>query len=226
MGGKHWIPRPDSHFDAFFGHYAATAVKNTSGTPPVWPHIPKTVALALQSGYTVWHEAYHKLAGPHTSGDVLAKKELKIAGEKDLQAFNREFIVTSRYVTDEQRRDIGCPVHDTTRTRIGTPRTVALLTGLRATGGSAVELRFRDEATPDSTAIPYGMGGCLLNYAWGPEKINDHALLTKTVLMTRTPYTLVLPPAASGATLSCCARWQNKTGHLGKPSAIHHIVVS
>jgi hypothetical protein len=97
---------------------------------------------------------------------------------------------------------------------------------LRAAGGYAVELRFQDEAAPDSTAIPYGMNGCLLNYVWGPEKIGDRALLKEAVLMTRSPYVLSLPPQAEGAFLSCCARWQNKTGRLGKPGDIRHIAVS
>jgi hypothetical protein len=31
---------------------------------------------------------------------------------------------------------------------------------------------------------------------------------------------------AEGKYLSCYARWQNETGHLGKPSAIQHIAIS
>ncbi|MDR1095731.1 MAG: hypothetical protein LBL31_05030 [Spirochaetaceae bacterium] len=224
--GDDFIPRSDLEFDQFFGHYCDVVDENTSGTSPLWPHIPRSAALTLRSSYSGFHKAYLKLQGPHTSGDVLAKKELKTAGEKELRAFNREYILSSRNVTDDQRRDIGCPVHDTTRTRIGTPKTVPLLTSLRAMSGHAVELRFQDETTPDTTAIPYGMNGCLLNYAWGPEKIEDPALLKETALMTHTPYTLTLPPAAEGSFLSCYVRWQNETGDLGKPSAIQHIVVS
>jgi hypothetical protein len=220
------VPGPDIEFDQFFEHYCEVAVENTSGTTPVWPHIPKTEALTLRSDYIFWHEAYLKLQGPHTSGDVLAKQELRAAAEKDLRAFNREYILFSRKVTDAQRKDLGCPVHDTHPTHIGTPKTVPLLTSLRTMSGHAVEIRFQDETTPDSTALPYGTNGCLLNYAWGPEKIEDLALLKETALMTHTPFTLALPPEAEGATLSCYIRWQNETGHLGKPGEVHHIVVT
>jgi hypothetical protein len=221
-----WVPGGDLEFDQFYGNYCDVVEENTSGTPPVWVHIPRSEVFTLRSSYSGFHDALLKLRGPHTSVDVLAKNKLRAAGEKDLRAFNREFIVNSRYVTDEQREELGCPVHDTTRTRIGTPKTVPLLTSLRAMSGHAVELRFQDETTPDTTAIPYGMNGCLLNYAWGPEKIDDPALLKETALMTHTPYTLTLPPAAEGSFLSCYVRWQNETGDLGKPSAIQHIVVS
>jgi hypothetical protein len=226
MSSDKLVPGPDIEFDKFFGHYVDVTVENVSGTSPVWPHIPKTEAFTLRSSYEGWHEAFLKLQGPHTSGDVLAKQEMRVIVEKEIRAFNREYILYSKHVTDAQRRDIGCPVHDTTHTRIGTPKTMARVTGLRAVGGHAVEIRFQDETTPDSTAIPYGMNGCLLNYAWGPEKIDDIALLKETALMTHTPFTLVLPPAASGATLSCSTRWQNETGDLGMPDEIHYIVVS
>jgi hypothetical protein len=77
MVRKNWIPRSDIDFDGFFGRYTAAAVKNTSGTPPVWPHIPPDRAMALNSACVAWHAARAKLNGPHTSGDVLAKNGLR-----------------------------------------------------------------------------------------------------------------------------------------------------
>jgi hypothetical protein len=88
-----------------------------------------------------------------------------------------------------------------------------------------VEIRSHDEATPDSRAIPYGYNGCLLRYDWGPEPITDRALLAKSLLITRFPYTLILPPEAEGFRLSCTLYWQSRD-LVGAPSAIESVVIS
>jgi hypothetical protein len=88
-----------------------------------------------------------------------------------------------------------------------------------------VEIRAHDEATPDSRAIPYGCNGCLLRYDWGPEPITDRALLTKSLLITRFPYTLALPPEAEGFRLSCTLCWQSR-GLVGTPGVIESVVIS
>jgi hypothetical protein len=81
----------------------------------------------------------------------------------------------------------------------GEPPTRANVTDLKPLGGAAVEIRFQDEETPRSWAIPAGYNGCLLAYAWGPEKLNDYELLTKTALMTHHIWRLELPPEAAGS---------------------------
>jgi hypothetical protein len=73
---------------------------------------------------------------------------------------------------------------------------------LRPLGNSRVEIRAHDEATPDCRAIPYGCNGCLLKYTWWPERVTDYAALTQSTLMTRLPFTLILPPEVSGAYLT------------------------
>jgi hypothetical protein len=50
---------------------------------------------------------------------------------------------------------------DATHTPIERPATRSLITDLKTLGGFQVEIRFQDEATPDSYAIPYGCNGCL-----------------------------------------------------------------
>ena len=110
--------------------------------------------------------------------------------------------------------------------RGGSPETRALITGLRALGGFRVEIRFQDDASPGSQAIPYGCCGGLLNYTWGPEKITDYTALTQAVLMIRSPYVLDLPPEAEGKFLSCTVRWQNIRGKTGPVGKIHHSVIA
>ena len=88
-----------------------------------------------------------------------------------------------------------------------------------------VKIRARDETTPDSRAIPYGYNGCPLRYAWESESVTNRALLTKSILMTRFPFTLTLPPEAPGSRLSCTACWQNRD-LVGQPGAIENVVIA
>jgi hypothetical protein len=53
---------------------------------------------------------------------VTAKNEARDEAEAILRDFNRSFILYAREVTDAQRRDIGCPVHDPTRTPVPRPQ--------------------------------------------------------------------------------------------------------
>jgi hypothetical protein len=119
---KDWVPSTDQDFEDFFKKYAITAKTNTAGATPVWTHIPDTRVDELTNSYGAWHVAWEKLKGPHTPGDVVAKNEARDAGEDILRAFNREYILNAREVTDAQRRDIGCPVHDTTHTPVPRPQ--------------------------------------------------------------------------------------------------------
>lgn len=119
---KDWIPAKDAEFDPFFKEYFRTVLKNTSGASPEWAHIPADRVTGLADAYGAWNTAWAKLKEAHTSGDVEAKDEARDAGKRELRDFNNEFILYSRYVTDAQRRDIGCPVHDKTPTTVPRPQ--------------------------------------------------------------------------------------------------------
>jgi hypothetical protein len=108
----------------------------------------------------------------------------------------------------------------------GAPQTKATITTLKPLGGAAIEIRFQDETTPHSRAIPVAYNGCLLAYTWGPEKTGDIAALTQTDLMTHHIWRLALPPEAATSWLSLAVRWQSRTGEKGLWSPIHHIAVS
>jgi hypothetical protein len=129
-------------------------------------------------------------------------------------------------VTDADRLAMGLHNQDRIHSNIPVPSSRSLITGLKNLGGFRVEIRFHDEATAHSHAIPYGMNGCLLIYTWGDAKVTDYALLTADVLMTASPFTLQLPPEAEGKFLSAAAMWQNNKGQKGPLSEIAHIAVS
>lgn len=220
-----YIPLRFADFDGWFENLINQILEKTGGPNPAWTHIPAEKVTTLTSRYTAWHTAYEKTMGPHTSVDVEAKNNAKKEAVEFIRPFVAQYLKFDP-VTDEDRTAMKLHNRDKHRTPIGVPTTRPIITDLKSLGGFQVEIRFQDEATPRSRAIPYGDNGCLLSYAWGPERITDYKQLTQTQLMTRVPWRLDLPPEAEGKFLSCAARWQNEKAELGRWSDIRVVVVA
>jgi hypothetical protein len=220
---KDYIPDRDAEFDGWLANLTGYVDGRTASG--AWTHIPADKVTALKGHNTAWHAAYVKTLGPHTAVDTKAKNDARKAAEAFARRFVQQYLMFDP-VTNEDRTAMRLHNKDTTHTVIGAPATRALITDLKALGGFRVEIRFQDEATPNSKAIPYGDNGCLLNYTWGPEKKLDYAALTQTKLMTRSPFVLTLPPEAEGKFLSCSSRRQNERGDLGPWGEVQHISVS
>jgi hypothetical protein len=71
--------------------------------------------------FDAFFKKYSQGVGVYTSGDVLAKDEAGEEGKDVLRAFNAQYVLYAREVTDAQRRDIGCPVHSPNRSPISRP---------------------------------------------------------------------------------------------------------
>ena len=220
---KDYIPDRDAEFDGWLANLTSFVDgKITAGT---WMHIPADKVAALKQHNTDWHTAYSKTLGPHTAVDTEAKNDQRKAAESFVRPFVQQYLKFDP-VTNEDRTAMNLHNTDTTKTPIEKPESRALITDLKALGGFRVEIRFQDEATPDSHAIPYGCNGCLLNYTWGPEKVTDYAALSQTRLMTHNPWTLELPPEAEAKFFSGATRWQNERGELGPWGDVQHIVIA
>jgi hypothetical protein len=89
-----------------------------------------------------------------------------------------------------------------------------------------VEIWFHDEPHPERRAKPRGTNGGVLFFTWGKERITDVELLTKTTLMTRSPFRLELPPESQGSFLSCAIRWQSTKGIVGSWSDVQHVMIT
>jgi hypothetical protein len=216
-----FIPSRDAAFDGWLANLTGYVSAKTA----TWTHIPPAKVTALTAVTTRWHNAFEKTLGPHTSVDTEAKKEARKAAEGFVRPFVVQFLKFDP-VTNEDRTAMNLHNRDTTHTPIGVPATRALITEIKALGGFRVEIRFQDEAAPNSKAVPYGDNGCLLNYTVGTEKVTDYGALTQSKLMTRSPWTITFPPEAQGKFLSCGSRWQNERGELGPWGEIQSVVIA
>jgi hypothetical protein len=218
------VPSRDADFDGWLANLTSYVITKTASGGP-FTHIPAEKVTALEGHNTDWHTAYQKTLGPHTAVDTEAKNDVRKAAEGFVRPFIAQYLKFEP-VTNEDRTAMRLHNRDTVHTAIPVPTTRALITDLKALGGFQVEIRFQDEATPTSIAIPYGDNGCLLNFTWGPEKVSDYAALTQTQLMTHSPWTITLPPEAEGKFLSCATRWQNEKADLGPWVEILHTVIA
>jgi hypothetical protein len=218
-----YIPTRDADFDGWLANLTSYVDDKTSSGG--WTHIPADRITTLKQHTVKWHIVYNKILGPHTPVDTEAKKDERKAATAFIRPFVAQFLKFDP-VTDEDRRAMGLHNRDTTKTPLEKPSTRPLITDLKPLGGFQVEIRFQDEATPHSRAIPYGCNGCLLNYTWGTEKVTDYALLKETQLMTRSLWTLTLPPEAEGKFLSCAPRWQSERAELGPWGEVQSVVIA
>jgi hypothetical protein len=156
----------------------------------------------------------------------LLKDEAREEAEQAMRDFANSSVRYNKKMDDAAKARLGLHKGDPTHTSHPDPQTTPVIAELKALGACRVELRFHDEATPDSRAVPEGYNGCLLRYAYGPERITDRALLAQSQLMTRSTFVLNLPPDAERMYLSCEAYWQNDKGRLGQPGEVRHAAVS
>jgi hypothetical protein len=224
MAKSGYIPGGDNDFDAFFNQLVIYAMEKITGQPSIWNNIPVILITALASQYSIWHIAFEKTKGPHTSVDTEAKNDARKVSEALIRPFVNQYLRFDP-VTNEDRTAMGINNKDGTRTTIGAPTTRPSITDMRALGGFQIEICFRDEATPESRAIPYGDSGCLLFYTVSDGHITDYAMLEVTALMTRSPFVITLPPEAEGKRFTCAARWQNRKGEKGPWGEIKTIII-
>ncbi|MDR0598979.1 MAG: hypothetical protein LBG84_02695 [Treponema sp.] len=188
--------------------------------------IPPGEAAEVEALTTEFKVRRAKCAGPDRSKALVSEKD---AVKEALIARVRtmvKFRFNNPIISDADRVSAGLHPRDRTRTPVPVPATRCLIADVKPLGGFRVEIRFQDEAAPESRAIPYGCNGALLNYAFGPEKEMDYDRLLHSALLTNNPWVLTLPPGAEGAFLSLACRWQNNKGELGPWSEIMYIAVS
>jgi hypothetical protein len=187
--------------------------------------IPAAEIAGVTTALDAFKTLHKKAVSPERSPVIIEEKNEARDAFKAKVRVMVKFRFENPVITNADRVRCGLHPRDPVKTPFGVPATVPVIEELKPLGNSRVEIRAHDETTPDSRAIPYGYNGCLLRYAWGPEPLTNHASLTQSILMTRLPYTLTLPPEASGARLSCAAFWQSRD-RIGQPSGIASVVIA
>jgi hypothetical protein len=213
-----FVPTQDAKFNIWLAYLLTYVEEKTSGESPVWSHIPIQRVVELATCNAKWQAAFTKVSGPHTAVDTEAKNDARKEATACVRAFVAQYLKFAP-VSDEDRTAMGLHNRDTHPTRINPPTTRPIME-IKPLGAFREEIYFHDETTAGKSPIPYGDNGCLLNYTWGPEPVEDYTVLLQSKLMTRSPFILTLPQEAEKQILSCAARWQNERGELGPFSEV------
>jgi hypothetical protein len=214
-----YIPRRDVKFfewvSGFYDYAAAHYL------PWNVPDPQSTLGPLVESFQTAYEAA---LSEDHSSVDVAEKNDTRKALEKKVRAYVREFLINNSLVTDKDRREMGLPIHKTTRTPVPVPETYPVL-----------EI---DTGTPRRLAIsyydseskkrgkPYGVHGAEVRWARldrQPENVEE---LINSSFSTRSPLILDFEGHDRGKRVFLCARWEiSRNGEKGPFGTIVEVFI-
>jgi hypothetical protein len=177
---------------------------------------------ALRNTYATALDAAEAPA-TRTAGRVKAKNDAKKALEKELRQDIAEYLTHNRLLRDEDREDLGLPVPDHTHTPVPAPDSTPEFS-LEGHGIGRVRIRFHDQGS-ESKARPYGVNGAVVLYDVLPTPPSVPSALTRNVLATRSPFTLVFAEGESEHKAYVALCWQNEKGEKGPWSAIQGVMI-
>jgi hypothetical protein len=219
MKGKDFVPHRDDTFLDWIRNFIAVIIAHAAA----WL-VPAELVSALQTQLAAFEDALALAkAGNHGKVDVANKNAAKEILMHTARDVTKRFLAWNPAVSDAERELLGVTVHDTVRTSIAAPKTRPEFT-YKVIDLLRLLIDFFDQGST-SHAIPYGYNGAVFFYTVADALVTDYALLDKTLLLTRSPFTLELPPETRGKVLSGAMQWQNEKGEKGPWSEIQSVVI-
>jgi hypothetical protein len=217
--GKNYIPESDAGFNS----WQVNLMSNVASRAPRL-NIPLDEVAAVQTKQSRWTTAYAAVLNPATctKGAVTEKQEARKDYEAALRRLVRTYLTYNPALSDQDREDMGLPIHKTTHTDapVATtiPYVVVILNLIR-------HLRFDFSGSEGSKAKPEGQHGMELAARIGGEKPAGVHELTRSYFDTHTPLTIEFTEADRGQTFWYAVRWENTTGEKGPWSEIMSAVI-
>jgi hypothetical protein len=153
-----YIKRGYVEFDAQFKLIIDTVKANTSGSQPVWTHIPTQEVTKLEAAYDDWHPKHAAAELPTRSKiDVEERIDARKRSEPVLRNFcQRFFYACPDLVSDAQLEAMDLRIHDKNRTRHATPSVIpaaeAAPVASRTHRVIALNPQTKDKKKPDQVA--------------------------------------------------------------------------
>ncbi|MDR2410611.1 MAG: hypothetical protein LBE13_21210 [Bacteroidales bacterium] len=188
-----------------------------------WGLDPSTVA-EIERLLSIYEAAYEKAETPNRgSADVLAKNESHNALKKAARQYVKEYLINNHLVTDEDRKLMGLPIHDTKPTPAPVSTTPPKA-DVKQPSPAVVEVHFYDVES-ENRGKPPGQSG--VEFAWviADGKPADWDDLIHSSFCTRSPLRLSFKATDRGKTLYFALRWQNTRGLKGPWSEIESTII-
>jgi hypothetical protein len=196
-----YIPRGDGAFLEWVKILYAYTLANFArwGVPT-----PQTVLEPLLTAYEAKFEAAQN---PNRGKvDILNKNQARDALKKAVRAYNKAYLLYNPEVTDEDRERMGLPIYGGSRSPVGVPDSVPVLT-VALKNPREVPLHYHDSVS-GKRGKPKGVHG--IEIRWGmldhfPKDIEE---LTQSAFDTRSPCTLSFTEHERGQRVYLCGRWE------------------
>jgi hypothetical protein len=171
-----------------------------------------------------YEQAYEKAEAPNRgSVDVLVKNEKRRALEKAIRQFVKEYLMNNHLVTDEDRKQMGLPIHDTKPTQSPVSAKSPFATTKSATPG-VIEFHFGNQ---DGKKGNKEEGEYRVEMAWAILEVKplDWEELVHSSFATRSPLKLSFKGTERGKTLYFALRWENTRGEKGPWSEMMTTII-
>ena len=216
---SNFVPAADSSFD----EWQKPLVVNLKANAVQWG-IPARSITDIEAEQAEFETRYAAAENPatRTKAAVTTKTDARKKFESTLRTAIKAYITYNPAVTDEDRINMGLPVHKTTRTAVGVPTTYpecTVETALRQ-----IIIHFRD-AGKDRKAKPAGVSGALIRWDILDAPPTKSVELLNSALDTASPYTLRFTENQRGSRVYFALAWQNTKGELGPWSEIGMAIV-
>lgn len=214
---KDYIPYKDIDFESWSIAFA----KEVAAGAAEWG-IPAKEVAELQALVEKFSTLLFQALGPTRNPVIVLNKNQT---RKQLVTTIRAmagFRLKNPAITDAQRVLLGLHVRDKAYTSIQAPETSP---SIRTQLHHICQIVVRLNNPNGSKAKPYGTIGAFIAYEISDTPITHYKSLTRNVLATRTPCTLLFDDTERGKNVSIAACWQTKKGKRGPWSPIIHAIV-
>jgi hypothetical protein len=218
MPNKPYLPRKDSNLILWIENF----ISQISLHAEAWS-IPQQEIHPVKKALDEFKSFYSITNSPKRTSIAVAQKNEARQDLLELIRILINFRLKNPIITNDQLIALGLNVKDKTRTPIPPPLTCPKF-NLKVVDTRRINISFQDSESV-TKAKPYGITGGIISYVILDRPPVKHEELTRTVLASRTPYTLDFTEEERGKTVYIAMRWQNKKGQIGTWSEIMSAII-
>jgi hypothetical protein len=193
--------------------------------PPLRPQERSQPAGGLDALLTAYEAKFEAAQNPNRGKvDTLNKNENRAALEKAVRAYCKAYLLYKPKVTDEDRERMGLPVYTGSRSPVGVPASVPVLT-VRLNNLREVSVYYHGSVS-GSRGKPAHVHGIEIRWAILDHFPADISELTQSAFDTSSPCTLKFAEHERGLRVYMCGRWEiQREGEKGSFGEIAEAVI-
>jgi hypothetical protein len=227
MAEKHDnIPGGDAAFDLFIKYIIQYVALQCGGSPARWTHIPQAARTALADVYAAWYTAYAVTFKPCTKPERAEKNRQHKLADKALRNFINIYLRYHPDVTEEDKRNMGLHIPDSTRTPINPPEEGPDY-GVVQLGPRILGIIYRYNQGRKGSK-PYGVEGARIYYGVFDTPPQEQEDLPASVWATRCPHAITFREGDRGKRAYFALKWEvrrgGETGESGWSEILSEII--